>query len=289
MAFPLEDFEYLRTTQPDVMQVKPYSEILGELNLNYTVLRARAGEDWQPEVGDFLLQAHENWAHDERTLAQYVEALFMSGHPLWAIGDDLKRSAQRNLIRPRPGESDSSLRRRILTAEAQAPFGSIPYIRNIMFAASELIVNTGVVVGANGRDHSCYALTSETGEGEASAGVLALVSAALAITQSQHESHTYTVETATKMDYVVTATLRYNRRAGIASDDILTAARASLERMMIDRRNLGYAIRLDDIRAALKVAGVEYSTISAPSADLVPADESTYYFGTDHTITISEA
>jgi len=84
----------------------------------------------------------------------------------------------------------------------------------------------------------------------------------------------------TKTDYKVVAELKYNPPApgAFGGAPMLNAARASLTEEARARRNLGYAVTLDDITRALQVRGVRNSTITSPTADLIPTDESTYYY-----------
>lgn len=289
MTFPLETFDYLRgEPQPSVVRDDSYETILENLNANYAALRAAAGDTWTPTAGDSVFHASQLYAYEEFVFGEYVDARWWAGHPLWAVGADLRRAAQRNLIVPRAGETDEQLRRRIFTDEGEAPFGSLPYVRKIMRDASPRVVNVGLVVTNNNQTFACYFLTDEQDDGTASDSLRTLVQAALDTAAGRHSSQTYTIVQATKVDYQVTAQLLYSRNDPEATTEasMLAAARTSLAAEAKARRNLGYSMTHDDITRALQVPGIRSSTITSPTGDLIPTDESTYYYMTDHTITI---
>ena len=289
MTFPLENFDNLALEpQPSVIQGDPFDEIVEDLDNNYQLLESANGRIWTPSSGDAIHNAFQGFAYREFVLGLNFDARWLAGHPLWAVGADLRRAAQRNLIEPRAGELDQVLRRRIFTAEDKSPFGSLPYVRNIMHGASALVVDTGLVVTNNNQAFACYMLTSEDVNGLPSLNVSAIVQNALNKAEGQHQSQTYTLTDPIKIDYTVEATIFYDPNFPRIPTEavLLTRARESLEAMMVSRRKLGYPIDIQDIEAALKVFGVRMSTVTVPADDLVPADESTYYYGTSHDIAI---
>ena len=289
MTFPLEDFDYLRDDPlPSVMQGDGYADILTNLDVNYAALEAGSGRFWVPGADDSIHHANENYAYREFVRNLFFDARWRAGHPLWAVGPDLRRAAQRNLIVPNTDEPDELLRRRIFRAEDKAPFGSFQYVRNLMTRASVSVINTGLVVTNNNQTFACYVLTNEVADGTPSANLLAIVQDSLTKAEGQHQSQTYTINEPVKVDYSVTAVIFYNpSNPDVLSENImLTRARESLDETMAARRNLGYSMRVQDIEKALKITGVEYSTVSQPAGDLVPVNESTYYYGTGHTISI---
>ena len=287
-----QELDYLASTaQPSSIPRDTYTSLLETLNANYAALRASVGDEWSPGSGDAIAHANEYYAFKKFLLLLQFAGRWRAGFPLWAVADDLQLQAQRRQVELTGDETDGQLRRRIFLAdEDEVPLGSLPYVRQVMRDVSSLIVSTGIVVQSDFQTFNCYVLTSEVDDGQPSLAIRNALDEALLSPPGKRQSHTYTLQTPTRQDYAVSARVFYDpaRPYARSSELMLNAARASIESMMRERRKLGYAIRLDDIRTALKVEGVEYSMITSPAGDLVPADESTYYYGTGHTITIDE-
>ena len=110
---------------------------------------------------------------------------------------------------------------------------------------------------------------SQTGNGTASAPLLAAVTAALNAELVRPLTDQVTVQSATITTYEIHATLFIG--SGPDPDAVLAQAQASVTAFTQARHRVGADIRLSALFAALHVAGVERVTLSAPGivADLV--------------------
>ena len=184
-------------------------------------------------------------------------------------------------------EDDIAALRRLISPPSRAPVGTIASIKRFALDADMRVQDVGVVVASNGQSAAVYLLSDEADNGTPTADLNTVVGDYLDTTDRSHLTDTYTVTNPTITDYAITVDVKYDEDV-IDAAVLQTLAEEALSAYALSRRRLGLSIRQDGIKAALKrIDGVEYTSITAPNADLVPADDSIAYYATPITVTVA--
>ena len=210
-----------------------------------------------------VLQVAAHWRLFDR---QRVNDAALAVMVAYAKGADLDNLAVLAQVTRLADESDDDLRERIILApeaySVAGPEGA--YIYHARTAdpdvadASATSPTPGNVV---------VTVLSHTGDGTASAGLLATVAAALSSDEVRPLTDAVTVQSATIVNYVITATIK--TFSGPDRETVLAEARAKLLTYVAESRKIGRDITRNGIGAALRVGGVQNVIIALPAADLV--------------------
>jgi phage-related baseplate assembly protein len=164
-------------------------------------------------------------------------------------------------------ESDAAFRARTQLAlegfSTAGPRGA--YLYHALSASGE-VLDASVVSPAPG--DVLVTVLSRTGNGTASAELLATVDAALNDEDVRPLCDTVGVQSATILPYTVTAELTMFEGPDTAT--VLDLARAAVASYAADCHRLGRAVRRSGLFAALHQAGVEHVTLTTPAADIEP-------------------
>lgn len=164
-------------------------------------------------------------------------------------------------------EADAAFRGRIQLAlegfSTAGPRGA--YLYHALSASGD-VLDASIVSPAPG--DVLVTVLSRTGEGTASAELLALVDTALNDEDVRPLCDHVIVQGAAILPYVVTAEL--TMFDGPDTGPVLATALAAVETYVADCHRLGRAVRRSGLFAALHQAGVERVTLSAPAADIEP-------------------
>lgn len=167
-------------------------------------------------------------------------------------------------------ESDNELRRRVLLSlEGYTTAGSIgAYIFHALSASGDCLdVSVASPVLAPGVVN--VAVLSRNGTGAAPTETLDAVEAALNAEIIRPLCDTVVVESATIVDFAITATLTLYPGSG--SDQVLAAAEAAAEAYATAQHALGLDVTRSGVFAALHQAGVQNVALASPAADVVIA------------------
>lgn len=168
--------------------------------------------------------------------------------------------------KPAVYEADEALRQRIVLApESWSVAGpELAYVYHAK-SADGRVADASATSPAPGE--VLVTILSTEGDGTPSAAVLDKVRAIVNGRPVRPLGDAVTVQGPTLKLFAVTAAI--STFSGPDRDLVLTAARASLDRFLLDSRRLGRDIPLSSLHAALTVAGVQKVALAAPLADTV--------------------
>lgn len=167
-------------------------------------------------------------------------------------------------------ESDADFRVRIqLALEGVTTAGSIgSYVYHALSADGDVkdvaVANPPLVAG-----QVDVRIMSRTGDGTASAGLIATVLAALSADNVRPLCDTVVVQSAAVSTYTVTASLTLY--PGVGAAEVLAAAIESVNAYVAEQHRIGRDIARSGLFAALHQPGVQNVTLTAPAADIVVA------------------
>ncbi|CAL4868213.1 hypothetical protein MMA231_02488 [Asticcacaulis sp. MM231] len=210
-----------------------------------------------------VLQAAAHWRLFDR---QRVNDAAMAVMVAYATGADLDNLAVLAQVTRLAGESDDDLRERIILApESYSVAGpELAYIYHALSAdpdvadASATSPSPGEVV---------VSILSRTGDGEAGAPLIATVASVLTADEIRPLTDSVTVQSATIVEYSITASLW--TFSGPDRATVLAEAAVKLDAYVAESRKIGRDITRNGIGSALRVAGVQNVTIASPAADVV--------------------
>lgn len=163
-------------------------------------------------------------------------------------------------------ESDTSLRRRVLLSfegfSTAGPSGS--YIFHALSASADVLDATAISTVAG---TVTVSVLSATGSGAAPSGTLAAVTTALNSESVRPLCDTVVVQSASIVNYAITATLY--TFAGPDSSVVMASALAAAQAYASTQHKLGLDITLSGVYAALQQPGVQEVVLASPSAKIV--------------------
>lgn len=273
---------------PDVVEQIDYESILDALKAD---LIARA-----PELSDVLdLESEpltkllEVCAYRETIIRARVNDASRAVMLAYATGSDLDHLAAffgvvRALVTPADPdatppvdavyESDARLRARTqLALEGYSTAGPVGAYVYHALSASAQVADVGVVSPDPGE--VLVTVLSTEGDGTADSTLLDTVDAALNADEVRPLTDHVTVQSATIIEYVVTAALTFY--SGPDPTSVLAQASAALTDYISAHHRLGHDITRSGLFAALHQPGVQNVTLDAPAADIaVDADAAPY-------------
>lgn len=276
---------------PDVVEQIDYESILDALKAD---LIARA-----PELSDVLdLESEpltkllEVCAYRETIIRARVNDASRAVMLAYATGSDLDHLAAffgvvRALVTPADPdatppveavyETDARLRARTqLALEGYTTAGPVGAYVFHALSASAQVADVAVVSPEPGE--VLVTVLSSEGDGTADSTLLSTVTAALNADEVRPLTDQVTVQSATIVEYTVSAELTFYEGPDPAT--VLDQASAALSAYISTHHRLGHDITRSGLFAALHQAGVQNVTLSAPAADLVvDSDEAAYCTG----------
>lgn len=165
-------------------------------------------------------------------------------------------------------ESDAAFRERVLLSlEGYTTAGSVGAYQFHALSADGDVKDVGVATPPLVPGQVNVALLSNTGDGTASAGLIAAVQAALSAETVRPLCDTVIVAAAEVVDYAITAVLTLYPGAG--QETVLAASIAAAEAYAADMHRIGRDITRSGVFAALHQPGVQNVALTAPAADIV--------------------
>ena len=294
-AFTQVDLSQLRA--PGVVETLDYELILAEMIAD---LQARDPTFTALVESDPAFKVLEVAAYRELLLRQRVNDAAKAVMLAFAEDEDLDQiganySVQRLVIDvgdagaippvPPTYESDADFRARIqLSPEGYTTAGSEgSYVFHGLGADGD--VRDVAAVSPTPGNVTVYVL-SRTGDGEASAPLLAAVTAALNAERIRPMTDNVTVQSASIVDYTVEAELVLY--PGPDSAVVLAAAQAAIEAYTESVHRIGYDVSLSGVYQALHQPGVQSVVLTEPSANIVISDGQAPYC-TGITLTVAGA
>lgn len=264
-----------RLPAPDVIEQLDFETIVADAKAQFATLFPAWTADLE---SDPIVKLIELFAYREIVLRQRVNDAAKAVMPAFATGADLDHLAalfgiERFIITPANPltgtpevlESDDDFRRRLTLApegySVAGPEGA--YIFHAISASSEVLdasatsPDPGEVV---------VAVLARSGDGTASAPLLATVNARLNSASVRPLTDQVTVQSAAIVNFAVTATLTF--LPGPDRAVVLATAQQRLTAHLADLRRLGRDITRAGIIAALAPDGVHNVVLSAPAADI---------------------
>ena len=179
-------------------------------------------------------------------------------------------------------ESDTDLRRRVqLSFEGFSTAGPVgAYVFHALGADPDVL---DVSVASPNPGDVVVSVLSRQGDGTASAGLISAVDAVLSSDTVRPLTDNVTVQSATIVNYSVTAVLTV--LPGPDGSVVLAQSQAALDAYIAETRRLGRDATRSGLFAALHQPGVQNVTLTAPAADVVIADdEASFCTGTSVTV-----
>lgn len=265
-----------RLPAPGIIIVEPFETILARL-----VARAKSViPDFEVRESDPSMKLLELFAYEIQAVQQRVNDAAKAVMPAFAVGADLDNIAalffgvERFEITPADTvlgipavmESDADLRRRmVLGPEGYSVAGPEGAYTSLALSADPDVLDASATTPSPG--HVLISVLSRTGNGAASAELLADVSAYCSDETRRPLTDYVTVQSAEILFYAVDATL--TTFSGPDGGVVLAAAEASLAAYITESHRLGRDITRSGIFAALHVEGVQNVVLASPAADLV--------------------
>lgn len=267
-----------RVAAPDIVDVVSFETVLAEMLAD---LVARAPEFTALVESDPAYKILEVAAYRETLIRQRVNEGARAVMLAYAGGADLENLAAlfgvaRLVITPADPdaippvaavlESDTELRRRVqLSLEGFSTAGPRgAYIFHALSADAD-------VLDANATSPTAgdvlITVLSRTGDGEADAGLLAAVEAALTDEDVRPLTDHVVVASAEVVEYAITATVYFYDGPDRAV--VLASAQAAAQAYAAAQHRIGRDVTLSGIYAALHQAGVQRVDLSSPSANIV--------------------
>lgn len=244
------------------LESEPINKLLEACAYREIVVRARVNDAARAVMLAFAVGAD----------LEHLGALFNVAR-LIVQAEDLDASPPIPLIL----ESDADLRSRIqLALEGYTVAGSVGAYEFHARSADGRVMDVdvfapGVPGGYTGR-LTVTVLSSEAEDGTPSGELISIVSAALNAEHVRPLTDLVEVQgPAAVIEYAVTASL--SLYAGPSPDLVASAARASLDEYIADRRRLGHDVTRSGLFAALHRPGVHNVVLSSPAADVVVAHD----------------
>ena len=179
-------------------------------------------------------------------------------------------------------ESDTALRRRVqLSFEGFSTAGPVgAYVFHALGADPDVL---DVSVASPNPGDVVVSVLSRQGDGTASAGLISAVDAVLSSDTVRPLTDNVTVQSATIVNYSVTAVLTV--LPGPDGSVVLAQAQAALDAYIAETQRLGRDVTRSGIFAALHQPGVQNVSLTAPAADIViDADEASFCTATNVTL-----
>lgn len=192
---------------------------------------------------------------------------------LMNVSQLLLEPGDENAVPPIPPtyETDTDFRRRIQLApesfSVAGPEGA--YIYHTLSADAD-VLDASAISPSPGE--VLVSVLSRIGDGTASPTLLATVEAALTDEDVRPLTDSVTVQSATIVDYVVTATIYFY--AGPDSAVVMSTAQQAIDDYVASQHRIGLDVTLSGIYAALHQPGVQRVELAAPAADIVIDRES---------------
>lgn len=235
--------------------------------------------DYVPRDSDPVTKLLQVFAYRELLLRQRVNDAARAIMPAYAVGADLDNIAAlfgivrftitpSNPVTGAPGvmESDADFRRRMVLApegfSVAGPEGA--YIFHALSADPD-ILDASATSPSPGR--VLVSILSRTGNGQASAPLVAKVAAYLTAEERRPLTDFVTVQSAQIVNYAIDATL--TTFSGPDGSVVLDAARKSLDTYIAASHRMGRDITRSGIFAALHVEGVQNVALASPPASIV--------------------
>lgn len=264
-----------RLPAPSVIEALDFETIYAEALAQFTALFPEFDATVESDPVVKLLQL---FAYRELALRQRVNDAARAVMPAFAMDADLDHLAalfgiERFIITPADPltgtpavlESNADFRRRLVLApegySVAGPAGA--YVFHALSASAE-VLDASVESPSPGEVVVC--VLSRTGDGTASAPLLAAVEAELSSDTVRPLTDHVTVQSAAIVPFVVTATLKF--LAGPDRAVVMAAAQARLAAHLADIHRMGRDVTRAGIIGALFVDGVQNVTLAAPAADI---------------------
>ena len=285
MSTPTPAIDLSRLPPPDLVEALNYEAILAEILAD---LEARV-PDYVVSEADPAYKILEVCGYRELLLRQRVNDAARAVMLPYARGADLANLAallgvERQLVDPGDPdaippvaptyETDARLRLRAqLALSAVSTAGPVSSYRFHALSADARVLDVAVASPAAGS--VTVTVLSREGNGTAPQDLLDAVKAALSDESVRPLGDVLAVQSATIVEYEVTAALTTGSGPDAAA--VLAAARDELRRVVASARRIGVAVPLSALYAALHRPGVTAVALTAPAADVaVGATEASY-------------
>ena len=285
MSTPAPAIDLSQLPPPDVVRQIDYEAIRREI---IAVLEGRI-TDYIASEADPLYVLIEIFANDKMFARQQFNDEARQVMLPYATGTNLDNLAalldvRRQIVTPAGPtaippvaavyETDERLRRRTqLAPSAVSTAGPVSSYRFHALSADARVLDVAVASPAAGS--ITVTVLSREGNGTAAQALLDAVTAALNAEDVRPLGDVLAVQSATIVEYQVTAELTIG--SGPDSATVLAAAREAVAAMVAAARRIGIAVPLSAIYAALHVAGVTAVSLTSPAADVaVGAAEASY-------------
>lgn len=282
MAVASESFtgvDLSRLAAPTVIEALDYETIVADAKARFGELCAEAGIPFDASVeSDPVVKLIELFAYRELVLRQRVNDAAKAVMPAFATGSDLDHlgalfGVERFIITPaNPAtgtpavlESDADFRRRMVLApegySVAGPAGA--YIFHALSASADVL---DAAVESPSPGEVLVSIISRTGNGTASAGLIATVAAALSAEGVRPLTDHVTVQSAAVQNFAVNATLTFLN--GPDRSVVMAAAQARLAAHLADIHRIGRDVTRAGIIGSLYVDGVQNVVLTSPPSDL---------------------
>ena len=251
-----------RLPPPDVVEALDYDAILAAMTAD---LRARYPEYDAWVESDPALKLLEVAAYREMLLRARINEAARSVMLAFAVGPDLDHLAALYGVERAAGEDDGRLLTRVRTAlSGLSTAGSRDgYIHHALTADPRIRdVNASRTSPGDVR----VVVLGEHEDGVPSAGLVAVVEAALSADRVRPMTDNVTVRAVQIVPYTIAATLTIE--SGPAESVVLGAARTAVEAYVRAQNVCGGTVRVSALTAALFAPGVAGVALTAPAADV---------------------
>ncbi|MEJ1390132.1 MAG: baseplate J/gp47 family protein [Candidatus Sedimenticola sp. (ex Thyasira tokunagai)] len=265
---------------PDVVEALDFETILDAIKADF-VARSPDHADVLDLESEPLVKLMESAAYVALTLRQRVNDGARAVMLAYAAGTDLEHlgalfGVERQLIDagdpdatppvPATYETDTRLRQRIqLSLEGHSTAGPEGAYIFWGLSASPLVNDIGITSPAPGE--VLITVLSTEGDGTADTNLKAAVYSTVNADDVRPLTDQVTVQSATIIDYVVTAELTFYQGPDTAV--VLAAATQAVTDYCAAHHRLGHDITISGLHAALHQAGVQNVNLTAPAADIV--------------------
>lgn len=275
MAITQEILQVLRSRRPEIIDSRSYEEIRDDRVARYKHIHP----EWD---GDTLVDDPIRSAIDAFSLGEFITRTdfnekFLQNLLPFATGASLELIGARVGLTLREDEPEDTFRLRIARAPADTlSVGTLVSLSANAFAADARVIDAQPVIAPNGQDATVFIRSSEEPSGSDVPGtpseeLVDIVTDYISQPGRVHLTDTYVASAPRFVGYTVSVNLRYydgNLEPSLA----IQSVRNNLYRYVAFTYAIGSSLRLDGIRAACLVSGVEFVEVIAPLADVSRAD-----------------
>ena len=254
-----------RLPSPDAVEVIDHEAIWQTLKADI-LARAPDAEHVLALESEMIVKVGQAFAYRLMLEANKKNQAVRAVMPAFATGADLDHLGVIVGVARLDGELDDDFRRRfVLAPEGYSVAGPAGAYEFHALSADSDVKDAATDSPAPG--HVLVTILSRTGDGAASAELVAKVAAVLTADEVRPLTDFVTVQSAGINAYAIEAVVR--TYAGPDPSVVMTASRAAVEAFVLDAHRLGRDVNLSSIYAALTVEGVMRVDLAQPAANVV--------------------